>query len=120
MSAFKVVEIVDANTISVLPTWIVNDPLSNRDIKGHRVNIKGINTTNMDEYAKKRLEILLLNKDVELFNPELVEIANEEDGVVMCNVYLEKTDVVYYFPEYTQKKAGRIQKTFQNIIAALF
>lgn len=104
MSKFKVIEIVDSITIKVAPDWVLAVTGDTPDLSGNKIIVKGL-VVPFGEESKviSRLNTLLLNKEVDLLNPLI--ISHEGDGFVeppsvSCNVFLDSTDVTYYFPEY--------------------
>jgi len=104
MSDFKVIEIVDANTFRVEPSWQLSLNEGSNFI-GDRIIIRGLDVKKNDSDAKLRLEKILLNtkSDIILNSPELIEYSDANNSVVSCSVYLGETNVVYYFPEYVHK-----------------
>lgn len=104
MSDFKVIEVINANTFRVEPSWQLSLNGGNTFI-GDRIVIRGLNVNKNDSDAKMRLEKILLNtkSDIILKSPELIEYSDAKNAVVSCSVYLGETNVVYYFPEYVHK-----------------
>lgn len=93
--AFKVTDIISASSIRVLPRW------SWEDYAGDIINIKGfanIISSNTGEFIKKKLETLLLNKEVELKNPSN-PVRNNGNDEITVSVYLNGVDISIYFPE---------------------
>jgi hypothetical protein len=91
MANFKVIQIVDANTIKVEQRWF---------FRGVYGNLIKINSTIKDfkipdaDIFKKRLEYLLLNQSVDLRDP--TEIV---DNKLSCLVFLNGVDISTYFPD---------------------
>ncbi len=104
MNNFQIIEVVNANTIKVNPKW----KFQMKDgsiITGNRIKIRGLDTTDNDTIVIQRLQKLLLGNNAEIaFNaPELVNTDNHEDAIVSCSVYVAKSNITYYFPEYVFK-----------------
>jgi len=100
MSNFTVIEIIDSQTIKVSPSW----QLTYKDgtmFMGDKVKIRGLDRDN-DPLVKSRLQRLLVDvkTDINFKSPELINSDNHKDAVVSCSVYLAKTNILYYFPEY--------------------
>ena len=101
MSDFKVIEIINSKTIRVEPSWQL--PFKNGNtFMGDRVVIRGLNLDINDPLAKNRLEKLLIaaDNDINFNSPELIDSQDEKNAIVSCSVYLAKTNILYYFPEY--------------------
>lgn len=101
MAEFKVIEVIDGETIKTLPTW----NWKNRDgkqLSGETVKIRGYNIGNKNKtltgLAKTRLENLLLNKYISLRNP--VELPSGDLRQIECMIFLNDVDISTYFPEY--------------------
>lgn len=97
---FTVIEIIDAKTIKVSPSW----QLTLKDggvFMGDRVNIRGLDQDN-DALVKNRLQKLLVDVQTEINfkSPELINSDDHKNALVSCSVYLGKTNILYYFPEY--------------------
>jgi hypothetical protein len=93
--AFRVTEIINANTIKISPRWAWEG------YAGEFIKIKNFNTTSVDvsNFIKTKLSNLLLNKEVELKNPtNATKGANNNDEITV-NVYLNGVDISVYFPE---------------------
>lgn len=105
MNNFKVVEIIDANTIRVSPEWLWSD--NEGPDSGDKIKILGLDRPVNDEYFKSILTTILLDKEVELVNPEVVKKENDQIEIA-CNVIIDKTDLMYYFtlmnPKTKQKE----------------
>lgn len=108
MINFRIIEIIDANTIKVEPGWSFTDT-SGREFSDNKVKILGSNISPSDEYAKHRLSSLLINRDVELVNPKIIENNVNGAPVIACNVIVDKTDISYYFPEYSSKTKREVE-----------
>ena len=108
MGAFKITEIINATTIRTAPKWAltITNNITNELTKysGDRVIITGLKSQPNDEYVKDRLSKVLLNKEVDLFNATLVDSTDHNNTLISCQVYIDKTNVVYYFPEYSNEK----------------
>lgn len=98
---FKVVQVLNGDQIRVEPswTWIDNSGVEREGdvvvVFGYRTPEKGMAGY---EFAKSKLEALLLNKDVELYNPRFFKNFGFEK--IVCSVYLDDVDIANYFPEF--------------------
>ena len=103
MSDFKVIEIINGNTIKVEPSWAID--LKNHVINGNRIYIRGLEGLENNQLVKKRLEKILIDttESITFDAPELIESANHDDALVSCSVYLARTNIAYYFPEFVPK-----------------
>ena len=104
MNKFKVVEIINADTIRVTPDWQYKMK-DGSVITGSRIKIRGLDVTEGNKEVIGRLGKLLLgdNKEIALSAPELVNTDNHNDAIVSCSVYVAKSNITYYFPEYAYK-----------------
>jgi hypothetical protein len=93
--AFKVINIIDGDTIRVSPNWILGDN------KGNIVKVKGYNTPTEDNqsHAIKKLSNLLKDKEIELNNARMFEPYSE---ALLSSVFLNGVDIATYFPEYNR------------------
>lgn len=102
MSNFNVIEIVNANTIKVEPSWKLT--LKNgREVMGDEIIIRGLDSDGIDAaLIKSRLEKILIKTDneIDFKSPELISYEDDKNAIVSCSVYLAKTNILYYFPEY--------------------
>lgn len=97
--AFRVSEIIDGQTITVIPRWRWTTP-SGIVLRGYKVKIKGYNVlknSHSSHYAFDKLQKLLSNKELVLKNAEEIE---GETNIIACNVFVENVDISNYFPEY--------------------
>ena len=93
---FLVVDILDALTIRVAPKFKFTT--GNEEIIDDRLRIQGLNASPDDQFIKHRLFSFLVNHEVNLFNPKIIEA--DRNGVrISCNVIVDNTDITYYFPE---------------------
>jgi len=92
MANFKVIEIVDSNSIKVEPLWQFNGVSGN--LVKINSSIKNFQIPDADIF-KKRLESLLFNQYVNLKNP--VDIV--EKNKLSCLVFLNGVDISSYFPD---------------------
>ena len=101
MSDFKVTEVINAKTIRVEPSWQLTFK-NGSTYMGDRVVIRGLNLDNNDTLVKSRLQKLLVeaDNDINFNSPELINSEDEKNAIVSCSVYLAKTNILYYFPEY--------------------
>ena len=97
MSTFKVIQILDANTIRVSPHWKL--ATAEGEMVDDKIKIFGLNSASSNEYVRLRLESFLLNKEVELINPQMLN-NDSSPAPITCTVLIDKTDITYYFPEF--------------------
>lgn len=96
MNNFKVIGIVNATTIKVSPQWTF--PKSDgTDLIDDKIRITGLNVADDDTQVISRLSSFLISKEIEAYNPT---ITVGQVAPIECNIFLAKTDIVYYFPEY--------------------
>ena len=90
---FYVKSITDGDSFKVSPNWTWNSQT------GDAVRANGYNTPEIGEpgyeEAKRKLEKLILHKNVELKNPIKLTY-----GRLLCDVYLNGTNVADYFKQY--------------------
>jgi hypothetical protein len=100
MALFKVIEIIDGDTIRITPDWTWNNK------KGNIIKIIGYSSPleRDQKFAIKKLSGLVLNRDVELKD---AQIYAEESSAILCRVYLNEVDVSKYFPEYHSQNYNR-------------
>ena len=88
--SFYVTEVIDGDTFCVNPTWEWNNE------SGDRVRALGYDTPEIGqpgfEQAKAKLERIILNKNVELKKPVSITY-----GRLLCEVYINGTDLATYF-----------------------
>lgn len=103
MSDFKIVNIIDGNTVQVYPAWQID--LKNTPLSGNKIFIRGLEGLQDNQLVKKRLEKILINasEKITLDAPEVIEATDHENATVSCSVYLSRTNIVYYFPEFVPK-----------------
>jgi endonuclease YncB( thermonuclease family) len=84
--AQKVIAIIDGNTFQISPGWKFKEE------EGHRVRIANYNTPEKGQpgysEARTKLSSLILYENVELKNP-----VNLSYGRLVCDVYLNGTDI---------------------------
>jgi len=97
---FKVLEIIDEYTIKVSPNWAWVTP-EGKNLIGDKLRINGyiIPSSYNKTYAKEKLSRLLINREVILKNPQVI---NESNIKISCRVFIDNIDVSHYFPEYKQ------------------
>jgi hypothetical protein len=98
--AFNVTNIIDGKTIEV-GGWRWDN------FVGTKVRIVSFDITNheLDEFAKSKLTLLLLNKSVDLVNPTKAEKGiGEKNDTLYCTVLLDGVNIVQYFPEISSPK----------------
>jgi hypothetical protein len=93
MASFKVINIIDGDTIRVSPNWVFEGR------KGDIVKIFGYGTPQerSQPFAINRLRSLLLNNLVDLKNARKF---NPNSEALLCSVFLNEVDVAKYFPEF--------------------
>jgi endonuclease YncB( thermonuclease family) len=93
MANFKVNQIIDGDTFDVTPGWKWNNQT------GDRVRPTGYDAPELDQpggpAAKRKLEQLILGKQVELRNPATID-----RGRLVCDVYFNGRKLADFFPEY--------------------
>lgn len=91
--SFRVHYVVDGDTFDVKPNWEWNGE------KGSRVRATGYDTPELNEpggqSAKRKLESLILHKEVELKNPKTID-----RGRLVTDVFIDGKNLASYFPEY--------------------
>ena len=87
---FKVINIIDGDTIRVSPMWVFNN------LQGDIVKVRGYSTpAEVDQpLITKRLRSLILNQEVELKNAGQFNVDSE---ALLCSVILKGTDIAKYF-----------------------
>ena len=103
MNYFKIVEIINGNTIRVSPFWEAINEETGQRISDDKVKISGLNTTKDDLVAMERLKVFL-DKKVDLVAPVAINENLPTDAKIECTVLVENTNIVYYFPEYKNKQ----------------
>ncbi len=90
---YKVSEIIDGDTFKVEPEWKWNKET------GNRVRPRGYDTPEKGEpgffSAKHKLERLILNGQVDIKNPGIID-----RGRLVGDVYYNGKNLATYFPEY--------------------
>lgn len=101
MAAFKILQVVDGETIKVIPKWSLTTPDGTKLI-GETLKIKGYDLSNSlnKEYAVDKLKKLLTNKELILKNPQVLDKVNVLNAKISCNVFVDDIDISNYFPEY--------------------
>ena len=89
----KAVHIIDGKTFVISPSW------QWRRREGDRVRAAGYSCPEIGEpgweRARSKLEGLILYGDIELKNLGEIEL-----GILVCDVYLEGTNIANYFLEF--------------------
>lgn len=95
---FKVINIIDANTIQVEPNW------NWRTSTGRLVQIVGykVSDAQYSSFVISRLNTLIKGKQIALKNPINV-IERPGENILFCSVYLNDVDITQYFPEFKQQ-----------------
>jgi hypothetical protein len=107
---FKVIEIIDADTIKVSPIWIWKKE-DGSTLQGDTLRIWGYfippTGTSASQYAKEKLIKILLNQMIELKNPRIISkpdfipiLESDKKPQIACDVYLNDVNIILYFPEY--------------------
>lgn len=100
MNKFRVIEVIDSHKVKVLPRWEIKKD-EGGIVEGNTVIIDSLRNIPNNDYLKQRLITLLSQKEVELYNPNLSGPPEIIDGAATCVLYLNNTEISYYFPEYT-------------------
>lgn len=101
MSGFKVIQIINANTIRVEPNWVIESP-DGTELSDDKIKITGLDVNDNNVQVINRLNSFLLNQYVEPYNPKII---SGHTAQIECKIYLSKTDILYYFPEFTSNYA---------------
>lgn len=105
MTEFKVIGILDADTIIVSPEWKINLK-DGSSLQGSKLRVHGYNPPSGNRYAyeltKRKLEALVLNKYVSLKNPYFLPKNENELAPIACQVILNDVDISYYFSDLNQ------------------
>lgn len=98
--AFRIVKVIDGETIQVKPNWEWTTPNGKR-LVGDTLKISGytIQSDKHKNYAINKLLMLLADKELVLKNPKIL---SNNDTEIACSVFVNDIDVSYYFPEYKQ------------------
>lgn len=93
MATFKVIEIIDADTIKVSPKWMFKEE------KGDIIKVSGYRTPpeNLQIIASSRLKELIYQKEVELKDANFF---NPNSHALFCRVYLNGVDISKYFTDF--------------------
>ncbi len=104
MNNFQIIEIVGSDKIKVSPSWTFKLKDGNT-FSGNKIKIRGLDPSSNHSVVMERLKKLLLdtNQEVQFLSPELIDTNIATDAVVSCSVYLSKTNITYYFPEFVHK-----------------
>jgi hypothetical protein len=97
MDSFKVIGIVDGNTLEISPNWTLGDGAT-----GNMVKAAGYNAPKTGKRAlaiEQKLSIMLQNKNVELDKPDGIE-----DGKLVCEVYFKGSKLSDYFQEFRMEE----------------
>lgn len=103
MSDFKVINVIDSNTIQVSPSWQIE--FNGHIYSGDKINIRGLEGLKDIPQISDRLNKILIGTNQKLVfdSPELIDYDNETNAIVSCSVYLGQDNVVYYFPEFVSR-----------------
>ena len=101
MTPFKVIQVINGDTIKVAPNFQWTAP-TGQNIAGDTLRVLGyilpVKQTYRYNYAKQKLEKLLLNKNIVLKNAQLINENNIQQTA--CEILVDNVDVAFYFPEY--------------------
>ena len=110
MIEFKVIEIIDADTIKVDPGWKLTTPNSTNPSTGNEVRIAGYRSVlrGSSEYSEtvSKLNFLLKNQKVTLRQAALINDAEIAYNLISARVFLNEVDITEYFPELKLRKPG--------------
>lgn len=109
MTNFIVTDILSSDTLRVKPEW----KFTMRDgtiLTGNRVKIRGLDA---DAFADRtdmilhRLRVLLIERSSEVVfsSPEPVDTEDHDNAIVSCSIYVARTNIMYYFPEFAEKES---------------
>jgi hypothetical protein len=107
MISFKVIEIMDFDTIRVSPAYILERKGSRFQKKSDLLKLRGMPKTDSVnvEIIKNRLNTLLINQEIDLRAEQIIQSsANEDNILVGGDVYLSDTNILYYFPDYKKNR----------------
>lgn len=96
MNNFKVTEVVNATTIKVEPKWSLPRPDGTK-LVDDKIKIAGLNVDDDNARVIRRLTTLLIGCEIEAYDPS---ITVGQTASIECRVFLSRTDILYYFPEY--------------------
>jgi|GEM_PF-635795 len=95
MDSFKVVGIIDGNTLQISPNWKLGDSAT-----GDTVKVAGYDAPKTGKRAlaiEQKLSVMLQNKTIQLDKPGGVE-----NGKLVCNVYFKGVNLSDYFQEFRE------------------
>lgn len=98
MTTFKVIEIINAWTIKIDQKVKMISSTGN-EIISDRIRITGMTSFIDDVYVIRRLESLIKGKQVKLAYPVDNSLMDFRTPIA-CRVFLDNTDIVYYFPDH--------------------
>ena|ERR1051326_8732391 len=97
MALFRVIRVIDADTIQVYPNWLWNGQ------QGNIVRVYGYSSPtdpHVQASARGKLNNILQNQLVELKNPFIAPSNNViAQPQLVCRVFRNTVDVSRYFPE---------------------
>ncbi len=119
---YKVIEILNGNTILVQPYWEFENKkgcmviVNGYDLKHLAKTMQGEELALWATVAKNRLTHLLLGNKVKLVNPTKGVIAtNAMSNTIACAVWLNDVDISNYFPDYKPKPPSFLSKCIDSI-----
>lgn len=94
---FIVKEIITGGEFIVFPNWVWERKT------GNKVGVLGffppvVDTEYGFNFAKKKLEELLKERQIQLCSPTFIDKHGED--ILFCHVYLDETNIKTYFPEF--------------------
>lgn len=95
MENFKVTDIINSTTIKVVPKWHLSFP-DGIEFTDDTIQIAGLNFKGDSEWAVRVLQVLLLGKYIEAFDPKLTV---GQTALIQSRIFLSGTDVLTYFPK---------------------
>jgi hypothetical protein len=102
---FVVNSVISGDEITVTPDWLWGG------VTGNKVVVFGYTTPQVGmngyEFARNKLNAILLGKVVELRNPTFIPHLFGYEKLV-CSVYLDGVDIANYFPEFIMRNPGFI------------
>ena len=96
---WKFNEIINGNTITVVPTWNWEGQSGNKvRISGYNTVVKNLPDDIANQIAMNRLKNLLTNKELSLVSP-----TKAESGILHCEVLLNGVSLSKYFSDFEQE-----------------